>query len=170
MSGAKGRVCRVTSPLLVSSSSLRPSARASSELFSAISRMPCTTLSGSNFIFAREMLPRMICSKLLKSWAMPPAKIPRDSKCLACRISVSSLRRSVTSSAVFMNFVVLPPCGEKGDMPQYSRYEVPSLRRLCSVPCHSFPARIVVHSSLYVLSGVWPERIRVLEPIASAVV
>ena len=51
-------------------------------------------LDGSMSFSARPALPRMATSRLLKSWAMPPASTPRLSIFCACWISVSSFRRS----------------------------------------------------------------------------
>ena len=62
--------------------------------------------------------------------------------------SSSACLRSVTSCPVAMKFRILPPSSNTGVIVISSSYGVPSLRRLVSSPCQTFPARIVFQRSM----------------------
>ena len=74
--------------------SLEASSSARSEALSAASSLATALLAGSRICFAREMFPRIAARKLLKSWAMPPARVPRDSS--FCHLTSSSSLRTFT--------------------------------------------------------------------------
>ena len=61
--------------------------------------------------------------------------------------SSSARLRSVTSCWMAMKFRMVPTSSKTGVMVISSSYGVPSLRRLVSSPCQTFPARIVFQRS-----------------------
>ena len=76
--------------------------RACKDAFSILASFSVTLLSAA-YIFAKVVLFKMAVNILLKSWAIPPARFPRDSsfsvRCISCsifRFSVTSLNTKTT--------------------------------------------------------------------------
>ena len=89
---AKASSCRVTS-----------AARAAA--FPTSSMSARILWSGGRLARAKSVCPMMAVSRLLKSWATPPARMPTASIFCECRSCSSSMRLSVTSR---MNACSLP--------------------------------------------------------------
>ncbi len=67
-----------------------------------------TVSSSAVFNITRSILPNIPVRRLLKSWAMPPARIPRDSSFCEFNSNDSAFFRFVTSYATPMIFSTCP--------------------------------------------------------------
>ena len=65
---------------------------------------------------AMLQLPRMLVSRLLKSWAMPPARMPRLSSFWDWRMDSSASLRSVMSARMATNCTGFPSGPRNGTM------------------------------------------------------
>ena len=75
-----------------------------------------------------SLYPMMTVSRLLKSWATPPASWPTASIFWACRNCSSSRRRSVTSDCTPTKCVSRPAGSFTGETDRPFQKAVPSLR------------------------------------------
>ncbi|QEM69186.1 hypothetical protein FO488_14130 [Geobacter sp. FeAm09] len=147
----------------------RLSSLARREVCSAISSISAMVWGAEMFSLAREMYPRITCNRLLKSWAMPPARMPMASIFRERRLSASSFLCRVTSSPFLMNLATEPSGALSGEMLTLSQNSSPFFFRFSRLPCHSFPWRMVAHSSRYVSEEVSPDlRMRGVCPTASS--
>ena len=92
---------------------------------------------------ARLQLPRMLVSRLLKSWAMPPARTPRLSSFWDWRRDSSATLRSVMSARMATNCTGLPSGPEEGHDGGVHPVEGPVLGPVRISPFQTRPARMV---------------------------
>ena len=81
------------------------------------------------------MPPRM----LLKSWAMPPARVPMASIFWAWRMRVSTSASWVMSRCTLMKWVMAPAESRTGETVVAAMNRLPSRRRLTSRPRQTSP-------------------------------